>query len=362
MRGGALCNYSEIFEGTTDDTYTLGEIIIDGGVYIDKYDPSKIIKVLNYGMHEYYILKMLEHLGFTPEIYGLYSCSKKNSKIMYVVMERIDGTDLLHLLEEEYERNIQENRSTKSKDITFRFVSRFIDEIYELYIILLENGLIHQDLYLQNIILGNNGKVYFIDFEHVIDVGHPVPLSDGLSKKELFENIINRKPIHNPNPANYRNISGGKYEKKINDSKIHTFTPSLCPFYFSSIIYKMKTRRKNVREKNNKQNRKKTLRKTRRRSKIKGGNNSYIDELLKKGVVVYDSKYDNKAELIDIDYAPYNVLTFRVLDLKKPFQINHLEYYVPTEGDNPEFVVPFNSFLSSIERKNKINFILYNSY
>jgi len=216
MRGGALCNYSEIFEGTTDDTYTLGEIIIDGGVYIDKYDPSKIIKVLNYGMHEYYILKMLEHLGFTPEIYGLYSCSKKNSKIMYVVMERIDGTDLLHLLEEEYERNIQENRSTKSKDITFRFVSRFIDEIYELYIILLENGLIHQDLYLQNIILGNNGKVYFIDFEHVIDVGHPVPLSDGLSKEELFENIINRKPIHNPNPANYRNILGGKYEKKGN--------------------------------------------------------------------------------------------------------------------------------------------------
>lgn len=230
MRGGNLCDRD--YQGP-NDKYTLGEIIIDGVVYVDKNDTSKIIKVIKKeNLQEYKVLKKLEHTGFTPIVYGLYDCSE-NDKTVYLVMERISGTDLFEYISEQQDRGV--NRQT--------IISSFIDEIYEKYNRLLDMGIIHVDLFLQNIILGENGKIYFIDFEHSIYTSKSVPLSDRLSKEKLLANLIKRKFIHNPNPnKKYVNkIGGGKvqFRKKSYKRSTHRRQPSK----FSRRLCKRKTQK-----------------------------------------------------------------------------------------------------------------------
>jgi len=92
--------------------------------------------------------------------------------------------------------------------------------------------------------------------------------------------------------------------------------------------------------------------------------NDYIKELSKAGEL-YDIINDNKAKFIKIDE---NLLTFEIVNLDKPFQINSREYYNPnpesepeSESEQPEtnqeILVNFNTFISSIEKGDKYNSI-----
>ena len=242
MKGGNLCGSD--YEGN-DDKYTLGEIIIDGGVYVDKNDTSKIIKVLQKrNLQEYKILKQLEHTGFTPKVYGLYDCAE-HDKIVYLVMEKIPGVDLF-----EYVPKRQKELKKEGLDVSRETViSNFIDEIYEKYNRLLDMGIIHSDLFLQNIILGENGKIYFIDFEHSIHSSKSVQLSDRLSKEQLLENLVTRKFIHNPNPNNkYVNKMGGgktNFRKKSRKQRVRCKLSIHCrePSGFSQHQYRRKTQK-----------------------------------------------------------------------------------------------------------------------
>lgn len=85
--------------------------------------------------------------------------------------------------------------------------------------------------------------------------------------------------------------------------------------------------------------------------------NDYIEELSKAGRV-YDTINDNKAKFIKIDG---NLLTFEIVNLDKPFQINGRELKPQSKPEQPEtnqeIVVNFNTFISSMEKGDKYNSI-----
>jgi serine/threonine protein kinase len=195
-KGGALCKSPYDSNIPEHDIYTIDSGLetneyTDNPAYIftDKHHPHVIIKLVK-NPHEYKILKLLEHTGFTPKLYGFYKCNGDRAKLksfqpdskMYIVMEKIEGHDLLELIR---------NPSGAGKHI----IDDHIDEIYRLYNILMDKGFIHTDLFLQNIIL-SRGKIYFIDFEYVINTQKSIPLTDRLSFQQLKENLIKNKKIY----------------------------------------------------------------------------------------------------------------------------------------------------------------------
>jgi serine/threonine protein kinase len=192
-QGGSLCNPPYDINKPENDIYTLDAELstheytdIPVNIYTDALHPDVIIKIVQ-NPHEYKILKLLEHTGFTPKIYGFYKCNgdpaklksfQRNSK-MYIVMEKLEGHDLLELV-----------RGPAGLDI----LNDHIEEIYLLYNILMDKGFINTDLFLQNIIL-SHGKIYFIDFEYVINTQSAIALTDRLSIQQLKETLIRGKKI-----------------------------------------------------------------------------------------------------------------------------------------------------------------------
>jgi serine/threonine protein kinase len=231
MNGGSLCKTSETHRSLDPDVrdvgdiYTLGEDL--GGydtIFVDANDETKVIKFFStYNSNcknEAHILKKLNDTGVTPKYYGVYACNESN-KPTYVVMERIMGYDLLYLLEQHISQERSRNPAIKKEMITIQFVERYLDEIYEIYNKLLDLGVIQNDLYLQNIILNNDdGKLYFIDFEYSIDVGEPIPIEYRVSKEQLLENLVNRKPIHKLNTYATETRGLGKGKGKGKTQKI----------------------------------------------------------------------------------------------------------------------------------------------
>lgn len=236
MKGGSLCAGDVISldpEFTNGHLYTLGDYLDDGGetIRVDATDENIIIK--SFYKYDYRcknegnILKLLNNSDFTPKYYGTYACEEPY-KIVYVVMERIIGRDLLALLSI-YINNQKKDpikKSLKLAEISMPFVVQYIDEIYRLYNVMFDRGIINLDLYLQNIILGDNGQLYFIDFEFAVYVGESIPLEYRLTIEQLLENLVNRKSIHKPHSYLTRLVSIqkglGKYKKKLyNSKKIH---------------------------------------------------------------------------------------------------------------------------------------------
>jgi serine/threonine protein kinase len=207
MKGGSICKTGEVLAldplFTNGDRYTLGEDLEGSGkIFIDtddeliaiKYFPEYNDRCINEGI----ILKRLNDSGFTPKYYGTYTC-KDNLKPVYVVMDRIMGEDLLFLLTK-YINIEKKNTETFDKvSNTIQFIIPYIDEIYRLYNLLMDRGIIQTDLYLQNIILGNDGRIYLIDFEFAKDVGEYIPFEYRLTLEQVLENLVTRKPTHKYN-------------------------------------------------------------------------------------------------------------------------------------------------------------------
>jgi serine/threonine protein kinase len=109
------------------------------------------------------------------------------------------GEDLLFLLTK-YINIEKKNTETFDKvSNTIQFIIPYIDEIYRLYNLLMDRGIIQTDLYLQNIILGNDGRIYLIDFEFAKDVGEYIPFEYRLTLEQVLENLVTRKPTHKYN-------------------------------------------------------------------------------------------------------------------------------------------------------------------
>jgi RIO-like serine/threonine protein kinase len=105
-----------------------------------------------------------------------------------MVMEKIEGESLIS----------GENRKEK--------LELHIDEIYRLYNILYDKGYILGDLAARNIILSNDGKIYFIDFDptYTQNTLQSVSLNKRLSKEKLLKTLIRELNGH----------SGGKKQTK----------------------------------------------------------------------------------------------------------------------------------------------------
>ena len=176
IKGGTLCQ--KYIEHTGEDKYTLGKLVFRG-IYEDKYDKNIYIKIL-FDKKEYELTKLLEVSGFTPKVYGYFYCdnvvtmpdyTKEQADILmhnrkypedikdigelkyrefpdlvrYMVMEKISGKALVFY-----------DKAT---------VEKHIDEIYRLYNVLLDKGYVLNDFAARNIILSDEGKIYFIDFD-----------------------------------------------------------------------------------------------------------------------------------------------------------------------------------------------------
>jgi serine/threonine protein kinase len=217
MKGGRLCDKYNDQSGK--DTYTLGEHAFPG-IYADKNDPDVLIKIIR-DKGEYELAKYLAHNDFVPKVYGFFNCTNtesiakysikqqrikarnfsnpgkkpeplgdisyesKDTNVMYMVMEKIDGNSL------------------GEQDL-----SNHIDEIYRLYNILADKGITLDDLAARNIILSDKGKIYLIDFEPVYTtITHSsIPLDKRISKETLLKMLPS-------GPANYRS------RKKRNSKK-----------------------------------------------------------------------------------------------------------------------------------------------
>jgi len=225
MKGGKLCD-----NGGPNDIYTLGEHAYPG-IYADKTNPDVLIKIIRQ-KGEFDLAKYLEVHDFVPKVLGFFDCTNnhqvvkysfqqqrikahnwanpdnvkdlgslsyetKEQKVLYMVMERIDGKSLAEV----------DN------------LSQYIDEIYRLYNILADKGITLDDLAARNILLSKKGKIYFIDFEPVYTtITHSaIPLSKRVSKETLLKML----PL---GPAMYREESkmmsrrktksGGKTKKR----------------------------------------------------------------------------------------------------------------------------------------------------
>ena len=197
MKGGRLCDKYNDQSGK--DTYTLGEHAFPG-IYADKHNPDVLIKIIR-DKEEYELSNYLAYNNFVPKVYGFFNCTNtesiakysfkqqriralnfsnpgekpiplgdisyesKDTNVMYMVMEKINGNSL------------------GEQDL-----SNHIDEIYRLYNILADKGITLDDLAARNIILSDKGKIYLIDFEPVYTtITHSaIPLDKRISKEKLF--------------------------------------------------------------------------------------------------------------------------------------------------------------------------------
>lgn len=223
MKGGKLCDSYK--EQSGEDTYELGERLFPN-VYLDKNNPKLLIKIIN-DKNEYLLSKLLENNGFVPKVYGYFHCKQyikvpkytlaqqrikaynsfnPNSKkdlgeiaytevekdIQYMVMERINGNSLM-----------SDNPETNSANVTSH-----IDEIYRLYNILADKGFILNDLAARNIILSNDGNIYFIDFDpmYAENTMKAIPVAERMSKEALLSNLLKE--------INTTNSYGGKRKRR----------------------------------------------------------------------------------------------------------------------------------------------------
>jgi serine/threonine protein kinase len=225
MKGGALCgrgDFESIFPVGGEDIYTFGEElsssegeILSENVFTDKNDDTKIIKVFHEdstrSRNEYTILQKLEHTGFTPRLYGVYKCNNK----IYVVMDRINGVDLSFLRDAYVKKEKRIDPKKTKVFIETEFINIYISEIYEKYNILMDLGIIPKDLYLQNIMLGEDNQIYFIDFEYSIDVGENIPTEYRLTIEQLIQNLLKRKGVYTYDLY----LTAARGEKRKNISK-----------------------------------------------------------------------------------------------------------------------------------------------
>lgn len=179
-------------------------------LFIDKKNPNRIIKIIK-NEDEYKLSKILEHTGFTPKFHDLYihkdtykipkytreqeriraknyvyknfpekqqdiglvQYEDKTKYTYYLIMEKINGNNLMH---NNYIENIKNN----------------IDEIYRLYNVLSDKGFVFYDLFARNMILSEEGKIYFIDFDscYIENTLESIPIDKRLSKEKLMKSLL----------------------------------------------------------------------------------------------------------------------------------------------------------------------------
>ncbi len=224
IKGGNLCE--KINENEGEDKYTLGENYF-AGVYEDEHDKNILIKIIQ-DKGEYKLSKLLEVNGFTPKIYGYFDCNNtvkvpqysfEQQKIKaYNFSHPKDKKDLGEIKYKTYPKNVKYMVMEKIKGKSLvssgeDTIKKHMNEIYRLYNILADKGYILGDLAARNIILSDDDKIYFIDFDpiYTINTLKSIPISKRMSKEKLQKILVDE--------ANENYYKGGKINQKNKSRK-----------------------------------------------------------------------------------------------------------------------------------------------
>lgn len=226
MIGGRLCEGGELSPDDNDkdengntvpDIYTKGRLFLEDfpHLWLDENNENIIIKSIKSRSECDNIKTLSERFDFVPRYYGCYTCDitqkrpryKKPGefdeikvKNNYLVMERLNG------------RSIDDTSRTFEEKL--ELLQNNIDEIYEKYELLCDNGVDWGDLYGRNVVIGDDGKIYFIDFDEQTDISDISKVSiQKRSKDDLLNDMI--RDLYNANNRKLPNINsiGGKYKK-----------------------------------------------------------------------------------------------------------------------------------------------------
>lgn len=211
MIGGRLCEFNSV----DNDIYTKGRNFMNfSHLWLDENNENIIIKSTGSTIECENTRKLSEKFDFVPRYYGCYTCNsvKKRPrygkpgefdeipvKNVYLVMERLNGKSI--------------DDSSRTFEEKLELLNNNIDEIYQKYEILCDKGVNLTDLYCRNVVIGDDGKIYFIDFDDLTTV----PEEDGVpirkkSKDEFLRYML--EDLYDTNRRTFNNNSiGGKYKK-----------------------------------------------------------------------------------------------------------------------------------------------------
>lgn len=162
-KGGQLCSAASAAKASASvsaktsvkakkNTYTKGSPLPFSTIlFHDKYNPDVLIKKIQ-DKDEYTISKLISSIRddndefISPHIYGFYECSDNE---LYMVMEKFDG----HSLNIGTQNEVLDN------------IDKYLDKIFSIQNLLYDKGFILGDLFARNIIITNDNKVKFIDFD-----------------------------------------------------------------------------------------------------------------------------------------------------------------------------------------------------
>lgn len=191
LKGGKLCN----FQNMEGDIYTKGSLLDPKfkHIWLDENNENIIIKKIK-SEEECEMTKMMaDEFDFVPKYYGCFTCNdierrpkykkpneydERNVKNIYLVIQRLNATSL--------------DDSKYSIDKKIELLETYMSQIYEKYLLLCDKGIIWRDLYCRNILVDDEGKIYFIDFDFEFSeiMEGSIPKEQRYTEEQLHEDLI----------------------------------------------------------------------------------------------------------------------------------------------------------------------------
>lgn len=223
----------------SQEKYFFGKSIADA-INEVKNDKSKLIKQIK-NRKEADVSKQAGELGVGPKIYDIITCIHTEKKPKYNATQqrkRARGETIppeeIQYETKEKEMNYMVMQNIDGHELRKEEVDDKIDEIYDKYSLLFENGIELLDMARQNTMIDKSGRVYLIDYEHTTT---PYGNAKKQTKEELRDFLYHQK-LYQKSRSQSRSRSrsrshskGGKNKKTHrNLKKPISFKKCLAPF------------------------------------------------------------------------------------------------------------------------------------
>jgi hypothetical protein len=182
-------------------------------IFTLKGDNNKWIKRVKH-REEAENAKRAGELGIGPTIYHIETCIHREKKPKFSINQQRQRARGISIPEDEIMYDVKEKEShfmvmekIKGHELRKEEVDEKIDEIYEKYSTLFENGIYLLDMARQNTLIDDTDRVYLIDYEFLDQSDNP----EKLSKQYLRDFLFNQKLHQNRSRSRSR---GGKKQRK----------------------------------------------------------------------------------------------------------------------------------------------------